>query len=133
MNWENLCRFSVHSLETQVNVNLIMLKEAKVAEQTVNAQTVEDSDDFSEKNVKQFKVTAIVSFEVELLVEAEDEDEAEEFANSELIHCDISTNTELRVDNDFAYVDVRCIEEVWSTYSTHEVMWVLFLFQSAKK
>jgi hypothetical protein len=89
-----------------------MLKEAKVAEQTVNAQTVEDSDDFSEKNVKQFKVTAIVSFEVELLVEAEDEDEAEEFANSELIHCDISTNTELRVDNDFAYVDVRCIEEV---------------------
>jgi hypothetical protein len=89
-----------------------MLEEAKVAEQTVNAQTVEDSDDFSEKNVKQFKVTAIVSFEVELLVEAEDEDEAEEFANSELIHCDISTNTELRVDNDFAYVDVRCIEEV---------------------
>jgi hypothetical protein len=65
-----------------------------------------------ELELKQYKVKAIVSFEVELLVEAENEDEAEEFAQSELIHCDISTNTELRVDNDFAYVDVRRIEEV---------------------
>jgi hypothetical protein len=86
---------------------------ATVVETTINSQSVEDSDDFSEEIVKQFKVKAIVSFEVELLVEAEDEDEAEEFAHSELIHCDLSTNTDdLRVDNDFAYVDVRRTEEV---------------------
>ena len=85
---------------------------ATVDETTLNSQSVEDSDDYSEENVKQFKVKAIVSFEVELLVEAENEDEAEEFAHSELIHCDISTNAEIRVDNNFAYVDVRRTEEV---------------------
>ena len=65
-----------------------------------------------ELELKQFKVTAIVSFEVELLVEAENEDEAEECADNELIHCDLSSNFDLRVDNDFAYVDVRRVEEV---------------------
>ena len=66
-----------------------------------------------ELELKQYKVKAIVSFEVELLVEAEDEDEAEEFAHSELVHCDLSTNTDdLRVVSDYASVDVRRSEEV---------------------
>ena len=68
-----------------------------------------------EIEMKQFKVKAIVSFEVELLVSDEDvenEDEAEEFARDELVHCDLSSNFDLRVDNCFAYVDVRRVEEV---------------------
>lgn len=63
--------------------------------------------------VKQFEVKAIISFEVELLVEAEDEDDANDFVDSELIHCDLSSSTDyLRVVSDFASVDVRRIEEV---------------------
>lgn len=66
-----------------------------------------------ELELKQFKVTAIVSFEVELLVEAENEDEAEEFVDNELVHCDLSSSTDdLRVVSDFASVDVRRVEEV---------------------
>jgi hypothetical protein len=65
-----------------------------------------------ELELKQFKVKAIVSFEVELLVEAEDEDEADVNVFDELIHCDLATNTDLRVVNEFASVDVRRIEEV---------------------
>jgi hypothetical protein len=65
-----------------------------------------------ELELKQFKVKAIVSFEVELLVEAENEDEVDVNVFDELIHCDLSTDTDLRVVSDFASVDVRRIEEV---------------------
>ena len=95
-----------------MNVIFIMSTAATVVETTINSQSVENSDDFSKEIVNQFKVKAIVSFEVELLVEAEDEDEAEEFVDNELIHCDLSTDTDLRVVSDFASVDVRRIEEV---------------------
>ena len=65
-----------------------------------------------ELELKQYKVKAIVSFEVELLVEAEDEDEADVNVFDELHHCDLATNTDLRVVSDYPDVDVRRIEEV---------------------
>lgn len=62
--------------------------------------------------MKQFEVKAKVSFVVFLQIEAENEDDAYEFANSELIHCHLSTDVDLQVPNDFADVDVRRVEEV---------------------
>ena len=61
--------------------------------------------------IKMYSVHAKVSFDVILLVEAEDEDDADICAHETLIHCSLATNDEVDVENYFAHVDVRSVED----------------------
>jgi hypothetical protein len=60
---------------------------------------------------KQFKAVVKVSFNIELLVDAEDEDDAYVAAREELIHCSLYTSCDVTVTSDFAEVDIRSVEE----------------------
>lgn len=63
--------------------------------------------------MKQFEVQATVSFEVSLLVEAENEDDAHEQAQTklEVFQCLLTTNT-FQIVSDIPSIDVDYIEKV---------------------